>query len=215
MFSLPVSPSLGWQDGLGIAIWAIGFAIEFVADMQKFNFKNDPENKKRMCTVGLWSVSRHPNYFGEALCWWGIWSMCTAAFDANNRFMYFSIFSPIYVGVILLFLSGVPTLEIPWDKKYGRDPEYRAYKKSVPPFVLFFPSLYVAFPKILKLAFCCEVRKKDSLRLPVSILFLLQFPFYWKEFPSDDDSASVTSRDERDNNDLEKGWERSSVSYQK
>ena len=64
--------------------------------------------------------------------------MLTAVIEANgNPYMYFSIFSPVYVGFILLFLSGVPTLEEPWDKKYGKDPAYRAYKRSVPPLVLF------------------------------------------------------------------------------
>ncbi len=96
-----------------------------------------------MCTVGLWRYSRHPNYFGEgnrvndvtifalvvltsrcaALCWWGIWSMATACYDANvdGRLFYISVLSPVYVCFILLFLSGVPTLEGPWDKKYGHD----------------------------------------------------------------------------------------------
>lgn len=72
LFSLPVAPSgLTWQDGLGIALWGVGFLLETVADQQKFSFKNAPGNRSKMCTVGLWRYSRHPNYFGEMLCWFG------------------------------------------------------------------------------------------------------------------------------------------------
>ncbi len=157
--------------------------IEVVADQQKFAFKNNPATKSKMCSVGLWRFSRHPNYFGEALCWWGIWAMASAVFEANgNAFLFFSVFSPIYVGVILLFLSGVPTLEEPWDKKYGNDPAYRAYKRSVPPFVLFLPQIYAHMPKLLKLGLCCE------------------FPMYSKFFPSDDALRPAE--------DLEQSWDK-------
>jgi steroid 5-alpha reductase family enzyme len=195
LFSRPAAPPLQWQDGIGIALWCIGFTIETVADLQKFTFKNNPATKSQMCTVGLWRYSRHPNYFGEALCWWGIWSMFTAVIDANgNSLLYLTIFSPVYVGVILLFLSGVPTLEEPWDKKYGKDPSYRAYKLSVPPFLLFFPALYRSFPPIAKLAFCCE------------------FPFYSKNFPSDAEAGVTASQ-----GDLEQSWQKGELihSYQK
>jgi steroid 5-alpha reductase family enzyme len=58
-----------------------------------------------------------------ALCWWGIWSLATGCFDANvnGNLLYISVLSPVYVCAILLFLSGVPTLEEPWDKKFGHD----------------------------------------------------------------------------------------------
>jgi hypothetical protein len=66
-----------------------------------------------------------------------------------------------------MFLSGIPTLEGPWDQKYGKDENYRAYKRSTPPFVMFLPFLYKKFPKGLKLLCCCE------------------FPFYSNGFPPD------------------------------
>lgn len=179
MSSRPISPALGWQDGLGIALFVIGFVIETVSDAQKFHFKNSPGNRSKMCTIGLWRYSRHPNYFGESLVWWGIWSMCTSVFNANpgGNWMYFSIFSPVYVCALLLFASGIPTLEGPWDKRYGKDPEYRAYKKSVPPYVPFIPALYAKMPSLLKCFVCFE------------------FPFYSTHFPSE--SA-----------DLESSWEK-------
>lgn len=168
MYSRPVQPDLDWRDGLGIALFSIGFLVETVADAQKFSFKNSPGNRSKMCTVGLWRFSRHPNYFGEALVWWGIWSMCTASWNATNPLMYISVLSPVYVCTILLFLSGVPTLEGPWDKRYGKDPEYRAYKRSVPPFVMLIPAIYAPLPLWVKRVFCCE------------------FPFYWSGFPPED-----------------------------
>jgi len=158
--------ALGWRDGLGIALFVIGFVVETVADQQKFAFKNEPENRKKMCTVGLWKYSRHPNYFGETLVWFGIFSMCSSVFDLEPA-LYASILSPFYVWVILMFLSGIPTLEGPWDQKYGKDEDYREYKRSTTPFVLFLPALYKKFPKGLKLLFCCE------------------FPFYSTNFPPD------------------------------
>jgi steroid 5-alpha reductase family enzyme len=196
MSSVPVSPALGWQDGLGIAIWAVGFIIEAVSDQQKFAFKNSsPENRKRMMMGGLWSVSRHPNYFGECLCWWGIWSIATSTFFVNPV-MYVSILSPVYVGVILLFLSGIPTLEKPWDQKYGKDADYRAYKMSVPPFVLFIPALYKRFPYAAKLIFCCE------------------FPFYSTDFPGelhplqrDGESGDVEQQFESTEKPVAKGYQ--------
>ena len=166
MFSRPLSPGLGWQDILGIIIWAIGFLIETVADQQKFSFKNAPGNKSKMCTVGLWSISRHPNYFGESLCWWGLWSMATSTFGPNfNDYLYFTVLSPLYVMTILLFLSGIPTLEEPWNKKYGKDADFRFYKKSVPPFVVFIPALYAKFPN--------SKEKRERKRKPCYIYFSL------------------------------------------
>ena len=59
---------LGAADGVGIAMWAIGFAIQVLADVQKNAFRSDPANNGKWCDVGLWGWSRHPNYFGEILC---------------------------------------------------------------------------------------------------------------------------------------------------
>lgn len=194
LFSLPIAPSpLTWQDGVGIALWVVGFAIEVVADQQKFAFKNSAGNRAKMCTIGLWRISRHPNYFGEVLCWWGIWAMCTSAFDANgNSFLYFTVVSPCYICLLLLFLSGIPTLEEPWNKKYGLDAAFRHYKNTVPPFVPFVPALYGRCPRALKALLCCE------------------FPLYAKGYPSDDEAAGHGTA-------VEQAWDRSGrrIPYQK
>jgi len=202
LYSLPLAPELGWQDGIGIGLWVIGITIETIADFQKFHFKNQPENRKRMCTIGLWRYSRHPNYFGELLCWWGIWALCTRAYDFNgNLWFYWSVVGPLYLGTILIFGSGIPTLEKPWNDKYGTERSFREYKESVPPLIMFPPAGYRRFPSFLRFAACCE------------------FPLYWKNYPSEADVQAEENDEEKQHHSgeaLEKTWESSSheVLYQ-
>lgn len=204
LFSRPIAPGLGWQDGLGIGLWVVGIVIETVADFQKFAFKNKPENKKKMCTIGLWNFSRHPNYFGEILCWWGVWSLCTRAFDANgNLWLYWSIVSPLYVMTIILFLSGIPTLEKPWDEKYGDEESYRRYKKTTPPLIMWIPSMYAGFPRAIKLSLCCEF-----------------YCIYWKNWKTESDLERASGSDDgksvNSQTELASAWEKGAhdVSYQ-
>lgn len=196
MYSSVYQPVLGWRDGIGIALFVVGLTVETVSDAQKFSFKNREGNKKKMCMVGLWRYSRHPNYFGEALVWWGVWSVASGVF-AVNSFFYFSVLAPVYVCVILLFLSGIPTLEKPWNKKYGSNADYRRYKKSVPPFIPFFPSLYAKMPYAVKL------------------IFFFEFPMYAQGFQED---GSEGTEDPGDSVNEEKQWDESahqiSPSYQ-
>lgn len=74
----------------GIAIWAIGFLWESVADAQLSRFKRDPANRGRPLTTGLWRFSRHPNYFGDALVWWGLFLM-----GCDHWAAWLAIFAPI------------------------------------------------------------------------------------------------------------------------
>lgn len=113
---------------LGIAVWFIGLLIETVADYQKFKFKNNPENKGKWTDVGLWKRSRHPNYFGEMLIWIGIFIYCAIYSPLPN--ILIELISPIYIILILLFVSGVPMLEKKYNKKYGDNPEYKKYKEN-------------------------------------------------------------------------------------
>lgn len=111
---------------LGIIIWAVGLFIETVSDWQKFNFKNNPKNKNLWIQSGLWKYSRHPNYFGEMLCWWGIF-IFTLPFIQGLSWL--TIFGPIFITYILLFVSGIPLLEKKYDKKYAEDKKYQEYKE--------------------------------------------------------------------------------------
>lgn len=91
---------------LGLAIWLTGFLLESTADEQLRRFKKNPANKGKLMTTGVWSWSRHPNYFGEVVQWWGIWIM---VLDLPGGWA--TIVSPIGVTYLLLKVSGVDMLE--------------------------------------------------------------------------------------------------------
>ncbi len=112
---------------IGLGIWLAGLIIETIADWQKFQFKNNPENKGKWTDVGLWNYSRHPNYFGEILCWVGLF---ISIFPYLSGLKYLFIISPVYITSLLLFISGIPPLEERYDKKYGGNRKYQQYKKS-------------------------------------------------------------------------------------
>ena len=105
-------------------MWAGGLAIETVADAQKFAHKRTRGAK--WTSVGLWRVSRHPNYFGELLCWWGGFVFTAPDLGAWNAL---GIAGPLAITGLLLFATGIPTLEASAQKKWGADPEYQAYRR--------------------------------------------------------------------------------------
>jgi steroid 5-alpha reductase family enzyme len=72
---------LTWLDFLGLSVWVLGFSFESISDFQLARFKADPKNKGKVMNQGLWRYSRHPNYFGESLIWWGIFLIALAAGD--------------------------------------------------------------------------------------------------------------------------------------
>lgn len=121
--------SLGWLDFIGIAIWVIGYLFEVIGDWQLKTFKSKPENKGRIIRSGLWKYTRHPNYFGEATMWWGIYLLAVTSGG------WFMIASPVVMTLLLLFVSGVPLLE----KKYKNHPEFEQYKQVTPKFFPWFP----------------------------------------------------------------------------
>ncbi|MGK0360862.1 MAG: steroid 5-alpha reductase family enzyme, partial [Bradymonadia bacterium] len=99
---------LGVVGIIGLAIWSIGIAIEIVADNQKSAFRRDPSNQGRFINTGLWSWSRHPNYFGEILLWAG---MAIVALPVLHGWQYVTLISPVFVFFLLTRVSGVPLLE--------------------------------------------------------------------------------------------------------
>ncbi len=115
---------LEWVGYVGIALWAVGFVIEVVADQQKSAFKRDPANDGRFITSGLWSWSRHPNYFGEITLWIG---MAVLALPILSGWRWVMLISPVFVIVLLTRISGIPLLEARGAKRWGDDPDYRAY----------------------------------------------------------------------------------------
>jgi len=107
---------------IGLFMFVTGFSIETWADYTKFNHKLHGE---KWCTSGLWKYSRHPNYFGNIVLWFGIFLFCFA-YDAP----LWTIIGPLWTTFLLLFVSGLPFLEASANKKYGTDEGYLRYKNE-------------------------------------------------------------------------------------
>tara|TARA_B100000575_G_scaffold183032_1_gene147132 strand:+ start:17411 stop:18256 length:846 start_codon:yes stop_codon:yes gene_type:complete len=118
---------------IGILIFMFGFIFEVIADRQKTIFRSNRDNKDKFITSGLWSISRHPNYFGEVMLWLGI---SVISFSSLNGSEYISLISPIFTYLLLVYVSGVRMLEDRSDKKWGDSEDYIKYKKNTP---IFFP----------------------------------------------------------------------------
>ena len=110
---------------IGWVIFFLGLVFETVADYQKVVFRSKPENKESFISTGLWSISRHPNYFGEIALWFGLF--IAAAPYYSSQWAYFALFCPITTAFQLCFLSGIPRLEKYGIKKWGNNREYARY----------------------------------------------------------------------------------------
>ncbi len=119
--------ALGWIGVMGSVVALFGLVLETVADAQKAKFKRKPENGDRLIMIGLWRYSRHPNYFGEAVFWWGIGIMATSV-----EWGWVGLLTALLMNWLLLKVSGVPLLEAKWE---GR-PEFEGYRKRTSRFVL-------------------------------------------------------------------------------
>lgn len=120
---------LGWVWIPGLVVWVGGFVIEVTADAQKSAFRADPANDGERISSGLWAWSRHPNYFGEITLWVGI---AVIALPALSGFTYLTLVSPVFVFVLLRYISGVPMLERKARRRWGDDPRWRAYQRDTP-----------------------------------------------------------------------------------
>lgn len=114
---------------VGLLIWLLGFGVEVVSDLQKSRFNANSANKGRFINAGLWSRSRHPNYFGEITLWVGIAVM---ALPVLRGWQWVALISPVFVALLLTKVSGIPLLEQKADKKWGGQEDYEAYKKRTP-----------------------------------------------------------------------------------
>jgi steroid 5-alpha reductase family enzyme len=116
---------IGTVTAIGLLVWVAGFGLEAVADGQKNRFRADPANKGRFIQTGLWSWSRHPNYFGEIMLWVGV---AVVALPVLRGWQWVTLISPVFVALLLLRVSGVPMLEKAADEKWGGQLDYEAYK---------------------------------------------------------------------------------------
>jgi steroid 5-alpha reductase family enzyme len=120
---------LGWVAWLGLLIWIVGFGIEVIADRQKNQFREDPNNAGKFINTGLWAWSRHPNYFGEIVLWIGV---AIIALPVLRGWQWVSMISPVFITLLLTRISGVPMLEARADEKWGGQEDYEAYKANTP-----------------------------------------------------------------------------------
>jgi steroid 5-alpha reductase family enzyme len=126
---------INWLDFTGLAIWLIGFYFEAVGDAQLMRFKKNTMNKGKLLQEGLWSLTRHPNYFGEVIQWWGIGIIALSVIDG-----WMTLIGPLTITYLILKVSGIPMLE----KNMEAHPDFENYKQKTNAF----------FPKI------SSVRKK-------------------------------------------------------
>ncbi|XP_078390801.1 uncharacterized protein LOC144672726 [Cetorhinus maximus] len=117
------------RDYTGWTIWTLGFAIEAVADQQKWNFRSDPNNVGKFIQTGLWTYSRHPNYLGEILQWTGLFLSASSVMKGME---HLSVFSPVFLWYLLTHISGIPILEKQAMLRWGHDPAYLKYIKNTP-----------------------------------------------------------------------------------
>ncbi|KAH7929533.1 DUF1295-domain-containing protein [Leucogyrophana mollusca] len=185
------SPAFGTsRDIAGIVVWVVGWAIESIADIQKYRYKSSKHPQNEVMSTGLWRWSRHPPYFGEILCWWGIWILCLSPTTSNGGLssparaaQYGAIVSPIFTTLaklrsLLMFGSGIPLAEKGQARKFHslNDEsnqawlDYLSYLSSTSILVPLPPIIYRRLPKFVKAT------------------ILLDFPMY-RTFGSDADGA--------------------------
>jgi steroid 5-alpha reductase family enzyme len=123
---------------LGLLVFAVGFAFEMIGDRQLARFRQNPVNKGRVMADGLWRYTRHPNYFGESVLWWGV-SLVSLSGGAS----LFVLVSPVTITLLLLFVSGVPILE----KAMKDRPGYAQYAAKTSIFFPWFPKRNIPVKK--------------------------------------------------------------------
>jgi len=126
MSAVVTATPIGWLDYTAVGVWFIGLVFEAVADAQLAAFKARPESRGRVMDRGLWRYSRHPNYFGEACVWWGLWLLAAASGA------WWTVISPLLMTLLLLQVSGVTLLE---RNIVDRRPGYREYAARTNAFV--------------------------------------------------------------------------------
>ena len=126
IFSSKTTYDFGLLQWLGLIIWVFGYIIEVISDSQKNKFNKT--NKGKFINIGLWKYIRHPNYLGEIIIWFGIFVISLNYIESFSSML--SILSPIFVYILLRYLSGVPQLEKRGDQKWGDLKEYVKYKEK-------------------------------------------------------------------------------------
>ena len=130
MINRSTGTTFGFLNGIGACIWLFGFLFESVGDAELARFARDPHNRGKILQNGLWRYTRHPNYFGEVVQWWGIWVVAVGVPGG-----WFSIVGPLTITLLILKVSGVPMLE----KKMAENPDFAEYRRRTSVFVPWVP----------------------------------------------------------------------------
>ncbi len=122
---------IAWNDVVGTALFVAGFACEAVADLQLLRFRRDPAKRGTILDTGVWRVSRHPNYFGEALLWWGFYALVL-----DEPWGLATVPAPLLMTFLLVRVSGVSMMDAHMTKTR---PGYATYVARTPAFVPWWP----------------------------------------------------------------------------
>jgi len=120
----------GFLEVMGVCVWLLGFLFESVGDAELARFTRDPHNRGKILQSGLWQYTRHPNYFGEVVQWWGIWLLAVGVPGG-----WLGIVGPLTITFLILKVSGIPMLE----KKMAENPDFATYKRRTNVFLPWFP----------------------------------------------------------------------------
>ena len=126
------APQLGIIEWIGFGLWLLGIGGEALSDAQMQRFKSDPQNKGKVCQIGLWRYSRHPNYFFESVVWWGFW-----LFACGSSWGWITFYAPAMILYFLLRVTGIPLTEECAVKSKGD--AYREYQRTTSAFVPWWP----------------------------------------------------------------------------
>ncbi|CAI0654260.1 unnamed protein product [Colletotrichum noveboracense] len=156
----PQHPFGTGRDVVGIIFFVVGFTMEAVSDAQKYAFRRDHPEREAICDKGFFSVSRHPNYFGEIIIQFGIYMIAVSSaadgYVGGQAFkaLYATIFGPFFLTLLLMFVSGLTLQERPGAKKrYEKGQNWEGYKRYLDRtsiLIPFPPQLYARMPTILK-----------------------------------------------------------------
>lgn len=124
-----MSREFTYLDIIGLSVWIIGYLFEAISDYQLYVFMRDPTHKGHVMQTGLWRYSRHPNYFGEVLMWWGVYFITLSV-----PYGWTAIITPTTITMLLLFVTGIPWVEA----AMADNPEYQEYKTHTSVFIPWF-----------------------------------------------------------------------------
>ena len=152
-------PPLSAGDGVALAAALGGWALEVAADAQKDAWRADPARARAVCSAGVWSWSRHPNFAGEMALWWGIWALGLPGYGSAAGALG-ALLSPLLTMALLLGVSGMPTAEGAHQRRFMRSPEeaaaYSAYREATSPILPLPPGAYARIPRPIKRWLLCE-----------------------------------------------------------